>query len=456
MDRTIISPLEQARDFDYVEGNHDTLIGLAATMEDALGSVGTVVSGLAATPASPASMVVNIGAGRIYQLAAADATADGSIPQDLTLILQQGLAAPQTVSLTTTGLSSGQSRWVLIQATFSQVDAIRANDPTGGSINFYNVANPSQPNVATVNTVRKGLCEISVVYGAVATTGSEVPPSASAGNVGLYYIDLTYGQTQITSGNILVAGPSVGAGVPYAPFLAGLLNSHHGGIPGQAPQIELGSEVQGVLPIANGGTGTTTGTAALEGATFTGAVVFDAGLTGTTADFSGNVTVGGALSAGSLSSPTLAEYAALNGSSTQTFQVATGTSGDDAVNLNQVDNALSVGAMSAYSSQGVLIGANYDQTLTLSFIAPVSGYVKAWAYINPYSAASAQIETILAVNGNTLSTDETAISQSHFGQAPVSSGEQITVTYNVTSTSASPNVQATYGLMAEFTPQTVY
>jgi len=455
MDRTIISPLEQARDFDYVEGNHDTLIGLAATMEDALGSAGTVVAGLAATPTSPASMVVNIGAGRIYQLAPADATADGSIPQDLTLILQQGMAAPQTVSLATTGLSSGQSRWVLIQATFSQVDAIRANDPTGGSINFYNAANPSQPNVATVNTVRKGLCDISVVYGAIATTGSEVPPSASAGNVGLYYIDLTYGQTQITSGDILVAGPSVGAGVPYAPFLAGLLNSHHDGNPGQAPQIKLGSEVQGVLPVANGGTGTTTGAAALDGATFTGSVVFDAGVTGTTADFSGNVTVGGALSAGSLSSPTLADYALVNGSSTQTFQVATGTSGSDAVNLSQVDNALSIAPMSTYSGQGVSIGANYDQTLTLSFTAPVAGYVKAWAYINVYGVAAAAIETILAANGTTLGTDTTVISQSHLGQASVASGAAVSVTYNVTSTSTSPNIDATYGLMVEFTPQTV-
>ena len=456
MDRTIISPLEQARDFDYVEGNHDTLIGLAATMEDALGSVGTVVSGLAATPASPASMVVNIGAGRIYQLAAADATADGSIPQDLTMILQQGLAAPQTVSLTTTGLSSGQSRWVLIQATFSQVDAIRANDPTGGSINFYNAANPSQPNVATVNTVRQGLCDISVVYGAIATTGSEVPPSASAGNVGLYYIDLTYGQTQITSGDILVAGPSVGAGVPYAPFLAGLLNSHHGGIPGQAPQIKLGSEVQGVLPVANGGTGSETGAyAALSGATFTGSVAFDAGLTGTTADLSGNVTVGGALSAGSLSSPTLANYAALNGSETQTFQVATGTSGNDAVNLNQIDNALSIEPMSAYSAQGTSIGANYNQTLTLSFTAPVAGYVKAWAYLNPGGVAAAAIETILAINGSLSSTDTSTVSQSHFNQTSVASGAAVSVTYNVTTTT-SPSVTATYGLMVEFTPQTVY
>jgi len=210
-----------------------------------------------------------------------------------------------------------------------------------------------------------------------------------------------------------------------------------------------------VLPVANGGTGTQTGAAALEGATFTGAVVFDAGVTGTTADFSGNVTVGGALSAGSLSSPTLADYALVNGSSTQVFQVATGTSGSDAVNLNQVDNALSIAPLSVYSAQGVTIGASYNETLTLSVLAPVTGYVKAWAYINLAAVAAANIETILTINGSVVSEDTTLLPQSHFGQVSVASGAQISVTYNVNTTSTSPNVTATYGLMVEFTPQTV-
>jgi len=38
----------------------------------------------------------------------------------------------------------------------------------------------------------------------------------------------------------------------------------------------------------------------------------------------------------------------------------------------------------------------------------------------------------------------------------VASGAAVSVTYNVNTTSTSPNVTATYGLMAEFTPQTVY
>jgi hypothetical protein len=94
-------------------------------------------------------------------------------------------------------------------------------------------------------------------YGNVATSGSEAPPNPTAGWVPLYLIDLAFGQMQVTANEILTAGPSVGANVPsnypQAPFLAGLLNSHHGGITGQAPKIKLASEVQGILPPANGG-----------------------------------------------------------------------------------------------------------------------------------------------------------------------------------------------------------
>lgn len=51
------------------------------------------------------------------------------------------------------------------------------------------------------------------------------------------------GASTIVTGNIAVA-----AG---APFLAGLLASHHSGGAGQAPKVSLTAEVQGVLPPAN-------------------------------------------------------------------------------------------------------------------------------------------------------------------------------------------------------------
>jgi hypothetical protein len=246
--------MEQMRDFDFVMFEHDVLVALGGLSSDVMSGLPTTVAGgLIATQTSTPSLTINMAAGRIYQFAPSDSTADGSIPQDLNIITQQGYAPAQTITLIAP--SAGQSQWNLIQAQFSQVDAVRTNDPNGGNVPFYNVANPTQPTINSVNTVRKAVCVLQVISGSAATTGSEAPPTPTSGWIPLYLIDLAGGQSQITTSQIKVAGPSVGVGVPstyaYAPFLAGLLASHHGGTPGQAPKIKLGSEVQGVLPYIN-------------------------------------------------------------------------------------------------------------------------------------------------------------------------------------------------------------
>lgn len=260
MDRTIYATAETFRSFDLQTFEHDVLIGLANSIADALGenselstnAAPVVLGGFAATPTSPASMTINLASGRIYAPAEADATADNAIPVDSTIILQQGQLAPSTVTLNTAGIGAGQSRWTLIQAQFSQVDVVRVADPNGGNVPFYNAANPSSPTFNSVNTVRQGIVVVQAVNGAAATTGSEVPPTPTSGWVPMYLIDLSFGQTTITLGEILVAGPSVGTGVPSnypgAPFLAGLLNSHHSGLPGAAPKINLATETTGQLP----------------------------------------------------------------------------------------------------------------------------------------------------------------------------------------------------------------
>lgn len=254
MDRTIINTLEQMRDFDFVQFEHDALVGLSALARDVLSQTSTsVVAGLVATQTVSPSLTINVGAGRIYSLVAADATAVGSIAQDLVQILQQGQNAGQTLTLVAP--SAGQSQWNLVQCQFSQVDAVRSGDPNGGIVPFYNAANPTVPNTQSINTVRQGLCVLQVITGSAATTGSEIPPQPSVGWTPLYLIDLAGGQTQITTSQILVAKASAGTGVPtnypFAPFIAGLLASHHSGNAGQAPKIILTSEVQGVLPYGN-------------------------------------------------------------------------------------------------------------------------------------------------------------------------------------------------------------
>lgn len=261
MDRTLYWDENQSRTFDYVQDSIDTLKAVSQLAGDLLGSTATVVSGLAATAAAPATLSISLAAGSIYQLADIDATTDGALAQNTAQILQQGIVGAQTITLQTTGMAAGQSQWQLIEAQFSQNDIVRPGDPNGGLLFFYNSANASSPfegpggDGATTPTMRQALVTVQVVTGAAATTGSEVPPTPSPGWTPLYLIDLSYGQTQITGAQIHAAAPSVGTGVPNtypaAPFLAGLTNSHHGGVAGQAPKIKLGSEVQGTLPMAN-------------------------------------------------------------------------------------------------------------------------------------------------------------------------------------------------------------
>lgn len=231
--RPIIYDQSMVRDYDHLWGWKGAEYARSQQFADLLGGVNTVVTGLGVTPTSPASLTVDIAAGDIYQLAVLDSSAFGSLSSDANQTMMQGFAAAQTVLLSTSGLAVGQSRWALISASFSQADEIPGDDPTGGLLYYLNSANPSGPpytgpnndNVAQ-NTRRQGICTITVTYGAVATTGSEVPPNPPGNSVGLYLVDLTYGQATITAPEILLAGPSAGTNVPsnypIAPFLAGL------------------------------------------------------------------------------------------------------------------------------------------------------------------------------------------------------------------------------------------
>lgn len=271
MDRSIIYPMEQTRGYDLVSFEHDVLVGLSSVTQDVLGQPITVVAGCSASSTNPASLAVSLLAGRIYSIVQTDATGQGDIVADSNTVMQQGLVAAQSVTLSTTGLSPGQSRWALIQCTLQQTDVVRSvpsADPNGGVMAFYNTAAPQQPlngqngTGGVLPTARLAVGTVSVIYGTAAATGTEVPPLPSANSAPMYLIDLSYGQQQIISSQILVAGPSVGTGVsstyPVAPFLAGLLSSHHSGNPGQAPKVNLATETQGSLTVAQGGTGGST------------------------------------------------------------------------------------------------------------------------------------------------------------------------------------------------------
>ncbi len=253
--RPIVYGYEQGRTFDLLSGIVYAMQGDSRIALDLMGGAGTtVVSGGAATATSPATLSINVAPISIYQLGPTDATTYGALSADSLQILQVGHNdTASTVTFSTSTLTSGQSMWALVEASFVTADSIAPSDPNNGLLLYFNPTNPSSPyqgqnnNGQPQNTLRSNTVQLNVVYGAVATSGSQVPPNPSAGAVPLYLVDLTYGRTQVTT--ILTAGPSVGTNVPsnypYAPFLAGLLNSHHSGTPGQAPQINLATETQG-------------------------------------------------------------------------------------------------------------------------------------------------------------------------------------------------------------------
>jgi hypothetical protein len=263
MDRPIEYSQEVIRSFDILWGYKDILKSLGFSIGDLLNgnqiTTPTVVAGFTATQTATASLNINISAGTIYSVQQLDMSAYGSLSTDSLQLVKQGYTASQTLSLSVSGLTSGQSQWVLIEVTYLDVDAIRTGDPNSGVLPYFNVNSPSQPfqgvgnNGVAQNTVRQGTVYFKIAYGAPTTTGSEIPPGIDAGYIPLYLIDLNYGQSVILNNQIKVAGPNTYSGYTQAPFLAGLLNSHHGGISGQAPKINLNgaTEVQGILPLAN-------------------------------------------------------------------------------------------------------------------------------------------------------------------------------------------------------------
>jgi hypothetical protein len=148
MDRKIVWPGQVPLETDLLGTNRNAMIAIGRLAQDILGS-GTLVSGLAAAPTSPASMSVSIGAGAIYQLQPVDGTAYSSLPANTTdYVTKQGINTTSDATLLTftAPTTSGQSVIFLIQAAYSEVDTDNVVLP------FYNASNPAVPYSGPSNT----------------------------------------------------------------------------------------------------------------------------------------------------------------------------------------------------------------------------------------------------------------------------------------------------------------
>ena len=202
MNRQIVYAGAIPLETDLLNTNKYAMLGIAKLASSLMGG-NTYVHGLACTPSSPASMVVNVAAGQIYSLQNIDGTAYSSLPADTThSILKQGYILDAQQFTLTAPSTPGYSINYLIQVTYSDVD--------GGStvLPYYNASKPSVAwsgpnNSGTAQyTVRQGICTVSMKAGVAATTGTQITPTPDTGCTGLYVITVAQGATTVTAGNI--------------------------------------------------------------------------------------------------------------------------------------------------------------------------------------------------------------------------------------------------------------
>ncbi|MDU5780776.1 MAG: phage tail protein [Pantoea sp.] len=212
MDRQIVYPGAIPLETDLLNTNKYAMMGLAKLAAAMMGS-NTYLHGLACTPSSPASMVVNVAKGQIYSLQNVDGTAYSSLAADTTnTILKQGVILGSTAFTLTAPTTAGQSINYLIQIAYSDTDSGATVLP------YYNAANPSVaysgPNNAGTaqNTVRSGVCTVALKAGVAATTGTQTTPAADTGYTAAWVITVAQGATTITASNIAVA-----ANAPFLP-----------------------------------------------------------------------------------------------------------------------------------------------------------------------------------------------------------------------------------------------
>jgi hypothetical protein len=246
------------RSYDVGNTLKDVVKAVGRIVAALRGNQSTAISGFSFAQSSPtANMSISLAAGEIFELGAVDPTTFGSLGTDSTVVVLHGHALAQTLTFNTAALVAGQQQWALVQAEFEYVDAIRSDDPTGGVLPFWNAAAPTNPLQGpnglgtSLPTVRQGLANVDIVYGTPATAGSAVPPAVSTGFVPLYLVLLAFGQLSITNGEVLVAGTTAYGGYQQAPFMSGIENQHHLGLPGTAPKLDVTKEITGQVPLAN-------------------------------------------------------------------------------------------------------------------------------------------------------------------------------------------------------------
>jgi hypothetical protein len=223
MDRQTIYSGQLPRTVDLLQTQQNMMVALAKLSQSVLGTP-TIVDGFTCTPTAPtATMNVILTPGTLYQLENLEQSAWSSLPAITSAsIIKQGIQlAPVTLTLPGAPSTIGYSQFYLLELAYQDLD--------GGSLvlPYYNAANP-QANFSgpandglAQNTIRQGAVAYQLKAGVAAPTSTATVPSADPGYIGVFAIELSYGQTTITSGsitNVIGAMPALPtANMPFIP-----------------------------------------------------------------------------------------------------------------------------------------------------------------------------------------------------------------------------------------------
>lgn len=201
---------------DLLYAQRNTLIQFGYMLRATLGVCDTV-DGLDCIATTPPSMNIVVSDGAIVQLQPLYLTAWSTVPVDVVHdIMKMGINSDATTLTVVAPVSSGYQTIYLIEAQYLEQDIDFTVVP------YYNAANPKQPfsgssNSADANSLtRKAIVSLQLKAGNPQPNGSAVAPAIDDGWVGLYTINVVFGQTSIHQSDI--------TRLPAAPFINGKLS----------------------------------------------------------------------------------------------------------------------------------------------------------------------------------------------------------------------------------------
>ena len=212
------------QDLDMLIPQRNSLKALGWLAEGVLGW-NTLVDGLSCIPSVPASLVVQVLPGQIFQQSTVDAVGFGSMVADVTHnVIKQGIVEDTANYTMTPPGTAGYAQNYLVQAQLLEQDVNATVLPYFNPASLTNASavawsGPNNSGIAQPLT-RQCTVAISLKPGTAATSGTQTTPTPDPGYVGLYAITVAQGQTQITSGNIVQVdnAPFVWLKLPQVPL----------------------------------------------------------------------------------------------------------------------------------------------------------------------------------------------------------------------------------------------